>query len=196
MENNDILPFINTPQPNPNDYCLTEQVIEEDCYFSDSGQLFWPKLSDGYSIVKTKRGKVYVHEKHGKTERKKNIATARYFAEKYGHIIWLLPNPDDRKSPDAFNETLNVFQEFKEPISTKATAIENAIHSAGKQANCVVLTVNTRMSLESLRWGLNNEIKRSKSVLSVTLIRAKMDVTFTRAEIIRKGFKIKQDDFS
>ena len=162
----------------------------------DSGNIFKPNNNtDGYTSVRVSRGRVYVHEKHGKTEVKKNVATARYFAEKYGHKIWLLPNPDDRKSPDVYNETLGVFQEYKEPVSTKASAIENAIHGAGKQANNVVITVNPRMSLDSLRWGLNNEVKRTKSVQSVTLVRGRKDATYSRSEIVRKGFKIKQDDF-
>lgn len=161
----------------------------------DSAQTFCPKLNEGYKEIRTKRGKIYVHEKHGKTERKKNVATARYFAEKYGHKIWLLPNPDDVKSPDVFNETLGVFQEYKEPISNRATAIVHAIHFAGKQADNVVLTVNPRISLESLRWAINNETKRTKNIQKVTIIRNNKDLTYTRTEIIAKGFKIIQDDF-
>lgn len=56
----------------------------------------------------TRRGKVRVSSKHGKTEKKENVRVATYLAEKHEHEIDLIANPQNETSADSFNRTLGI----------------------------------------------------------------------------------------
>lgn len=153
------------------------------------------KMLEPYSVVPTKNGRVRIHEKHGKGETAENVSVASYFAERYGHEVDLLPNPSHEKSADVFNRTLGIEQEYK--VNSKPTkgAIDNEVRSAAKQADNIVLRIDSEITFEDLRNGIRGRVNRCINVNSVTIIRGNRDVTYTREQILGIGFKIRQEDF-
>lgn len=153
------------------------------------------KMLEPYTIVPTTKGRVRIHENHGKGEKKENISRASYFAERYGHEVDLLPNPPHEKSADVFNRTLGIEQEYK--VNTKPTksTIDNEVRSAAKQADDIVLRIDSNVTLEALRDGIHDRVNRCNNIHSVTIIRDNMDITYTREQILERDFKIRQEDF-
>lgn len=150
---------------------------------------------DRYTEIPVKNGKVRIHADHGTVEAEENTSIAKYLAEKYGYRIDLLPNPDNEKSADTFNHTLGYDQEYK--VNSKPTkgAIDNALRKAARQANNIVLRIDSEITLEDLRNGLCGRINRCPNVKNVTLIIHNLDATYTREQILTQGFQIKQEDF-
>ncbi len=153
------------------------------------------KMLEPYKVVPTKNGRVRIHENHGKGETAENISVASYFAEKYGHEVDLLPNPSHEKSADVFNRTLGIEQEYKVNSKPTKSAIDNEMRSAAKQADNIVLRIDSEITLEDLRNGIRGRVNRCINVNSVTIIRDNKDVTYTREQILGVGFKIRQEDF-
>ena len=148
-----------------------------------------------YREVKTERGSVRIHAKHGKNETRSNTETASYLANKHGYDIDLLPDLPNEKSADSYNRTLGIKQEYKEVQTATDSAIQNALRSAHKQANSIVLVVKAVCPLGVLTAALNDRVKRYDSITDVTIIINGKDATYTRENIIRDGFKISRDDF-
>ena len=162
----------------------------------DSPNMYKAVIADGYSPVSTRRGRVEIHEKHGSNEKVANTETAKYLADKHGYKIKLLPDwkINGRSVPDSFNETLGTFQEYKHCTTATKSAIDNELRKGNKQARSVVIRISSDISLENLRDGLSDRIRRTR-LKSVTLIRNGKDVTYFRQKILGPGFKIKQSDF-
>ena len=148
-----------------------------------------------YREVKTERGSVRIHAKHGKNETRSNTETATYLANKHGYDIDLLPDLPNEKSADSYNRTLGKEQEYKEILSPTNNAIQKQIQKARKQANSIVLVVKGDCSLGVLTTALNDRVRRYDSITDVTLIINGKDATYTREQIIRDDFKISRDDF-
>lgn len=148
-----------------------------------------------YNELKTERGAVRVHVNHGKTERAANEETATYLANKYGYEIDLLPTPDTGKGADSFNRTLNKTQEYKKVEETSNNAVQMAIRKAKKQANSIVLSINSNMDLNDLRNALNDRLRRCNDVSDITIIRGNKDVTYSREQVISDDFTINSNDF-
>ena len=153
------------------------------------------KSLEEYEIIPTKKGFIRVHREHGVDERAQNIETAKYFAEKYGHRIDLIANPNDEKSPDAHNHTLGHDEEYKVSTSATKTSIDNLLRDGAKQSNYVVLRVKSEMDLIALSRGLRGRANWCTKLELVTIIKDGKDVSYTRAQIMGAGFEIKQEDF-
>ena len=149
----------------------------------------------GFMTVPTAQGVVRVHALHGKHERRANVETATYLAEKYGYEIDLLPDLDNRKSPDAYNRTLGKVQEYKSVLKPTNNAVQLQIRSAAKQANSIVLTLKETAPLDVLSYALNDRVKRCENITDVTIMMDGKDATFVREKMIADGFMIKGDDF-
>ena len=150
-------------------------------------------IPETFFECETENGKLRVSSKHGKNEKKENVRVATYLAEKHGYEIDLIANPSDRKSPDSFNHTLQVFQEYKVNGSPTISSIDNALRSGAKQADNIVLCVDSGISLEMLSNALNNRVRRS-TIKNVTVIINGKDHTYSFSEIAADGFLIKQAD--
>ena len=150
-------------------------------------------IPETFFECETENGKLRVSSKHGKNEKKENVRVATYLAEKHGYEIDLIANPSDRKSPDSFNHTLQVFQEYKINGSPTISSIDNALRSGAKQADNIVLCVDSGISLEMLSNALNNRVRRS-TIKNVTVIINGKDHTYSFSEIAADGFLIKQAD--
>lgn len=148
-----------------------------------------------YSIVPTHKGKVRLHAKHGKTEKKANVATATYFAEKYEHEIDLLPTKDGDKEADTNNKTLGYKQEYKHVNKHSKNAIEEALRKGYKQADHLVIVVTKDMPFQLIEKALRERLHRCPNIVEITFLRNGKDASYSREQMIRKDFKIQQDDF-
>ena len=153
-------------------------------------------LYKDYTEVPTARGKLRVHNKHGKNEKAENVKVGTYLAEKHDYEIDLIENPDERKSADSFNRTLGCFQEYK--VNSKATksAIDNALRSAKDQANNIVLWIESEISLGDLSNAISGRVGRSKNITHVTIVKDGKDRMYNREEITKPGWKIQQADLT
>lgn len=148
-----------------------------------------------YTVVPTKAGKLRIHDGHGKHEREENIRIGTYLAEKHGYEIDLLDNPQGRKSADSYNRTLDMEQEYKMASTPTVNAIDRLIRDGRKQADNIVLWLDTDIPLGNLRDAITSRIRRANNVQSLTIIRNGKDVTYNREDILKNNWEIKQADF-
>ena len=141
----------------------------------------------------TRRGKVRVSSKHGKTEKKENVGVATYLAEKHEHEIDLIANPQNETSADSFNRTLGIEQEYKVNTTPTKSSIDNLIRKGAKQADDIVLFVDSGISLNDLSSALHDRVRRT-NLKTVMIVIDEKDKTYTYDEITAKGFKIRQAD--
>lgn len=149
-----------------------------------------------YTLLPTERGVLRIHAGHGKGERAENIRIASYLANKYGYEIDLLDNPDGVKSADSYNHTLRVEQEYKRAGTPTKNAIDRLIRDAAKQAENIVLWIDTNVDWEVFCAALRSRVRRTESVQSVTIIRDGKDIRLERADILQEGFKIRPADLT
>ena len=152
------------------------------------------QMQIGYTDIPTTKGKIRIHSTHGLAESEENISIAKYLAERHGHRIDLLPNPDNEKSADSFNYTLGYTQEYK--VNSKPTkgAIDNALRKASKQATHIVLRIDSSISFSDLTRGIRGRVSQS-SIEEIMVIRDGKEVILTREVILSKGFNMQQEDF-
>lgn len=143
--------------------------------------------------MKTRRGSLRVSSLHGKNERSENIRTATYLANKHGYDIELIANPNNTKSADSFNRTLGIYQEYK--VSTRGTAssVDNLLRSGAKQAENIVLVVDSDIEFGELSHAIHDRVKRS-IIKTVTVVIEEKDCMYNRDEMVSDGFKIRQAD--
>lgn len=159
-------------------------------------------ISDSYTIYPTENGRVRILADCDKNEMKENTKIASYFANKYGHQIDLLPRKDGTKSADTFNISLDCKQEYKVCSKASINAIDMAIKKGKKQANSIVIGLNTKMPFGDLKEAIVDRVQRSSSITDITIIlkdnsleRYIADRTYTREEILSDNFKIRREDF-
>ncbi len=116
-------------------------------------------------------GYVEMHVTHSSQEAIKNIETAICLA-KLGFKVRLLPitNRPGVKNPDAYLIDEDIVIEFKHNTTPTASAIENELRDAKKQANYVLLHVKSDLTKGGLIRGLRNCIHRAVNVLEVWII--------------------------
>ena len=159
-------------------------------------------ISDSYTIYPTENGRVRILADCDKNEMKENTKIASYFANKYGHQIDLLPRKDGTKSADTFNISLDCKQEYKVCSKASINAIDMAIKKGKKQANSIVIGLNTKMPFGDLKEAIVDRVQRSSSITDITVILKDdflkeyvADKTYTREEILSDNFKIRREDF-
>lgn len=137
-----------------------------------------------YTVVPTKRGKLRTHSKHGKSEKQENIKVATYFAEKYEHVIDLLPLKKNSSSADAYNHTLKHRMEFKVSKTNSFNSIDKAIQKANKQAEHVVLWIESDITAETFMNAITSRLRRCDRIQYITIVRNGKDTTLSRDVII------------
>lgn len=152
--------------------------------------------NEHYTTIPTEHGQVRVHDGHGKGERQENIRVASYFANKYGYKIDLLDNPDGVKSADSYNRSLDRFEEYKvnQKENPTKSSIDNLLRKAKDQADHIVLWIDSDISLGDLRDAMIDRVRRINSIKTVTIVIGGKDCVYTREQIVKDGFKIKQAD--
>ena len=147
-----------------------------------------------YTLVKTRYGRVRIHKGHGKNETKENVMIASFLADRHGYVIDLLDNPDDRKSADSHNHTLGVDQEYKVNATPTRNSIDSLLRSAAKQANEIVLWIDSDISLGDLSQVIKDRVRRTANITYLTVVRNGKDRRYSREEIIASDFKIQPAD--
>lgn len=150
--------------------------------------------SRSYTLIPTEKGRLRIHSGHGKNERRENIRVGKYLAEKHGYEIDLLDNPPGRKSPDSFNRTLGVEQEYKVASTPTANAIDRLIRDGRKQADDIVLWLDSDIPWEDVAAALRSRVRRSSNIKAVTVVRGGKDIRLSREDILSEGFKIRPAD--
>lgn len=147
-----------------------------------------------YTVVPTAAGRLRVHGGHGKGEREENIRVASYFTNKYGYEIDLLPKDDTKPCADSYNRTLGYEEEYKVNTKPTANAIDMAIRSAKRQADHIVLWIDSDIDLDSLSAAIRNRVKREENIKSITIVWKGKDRTYSRSEMLDGVFKIQLAD--
>lgn len=141
----------------------------------------------------TDKGKLRVSSLHGKNEKKENVSVGSFLANKHGYEIDLIANPSDKKSPDSYNKTLGVYQEYKVSKTPTKNSIDSLIRSAAKQADHIVLVADSQTPLGILADAIKSRVRRTE-VESLTLIVGDKDVIYSRSQMVANDFKIRQAD--
>ncbi|MBM6882778.1 hypothetical protein [Bacteroides caecigallinarum] len=196
-----------TPQSNPACNAYTISRCKECPYSGDSIKLakvpdnelcqackVVREMNSRYKTVPTKAGYLRIHEGHGKHEREENIRIGTYLAEKHGYSIDLLDNPQNRKSADSYNRTLKIEQEYKMASTPTVNAIDRLIRDGRKQADNIVLWLDTDIPWEDVTAALRSRVRRCENIRSVTIVRDGKDIMLNREEILTDGFKIRPAD--
>lgn len=147
-----------------------------------------------FILEHTEKGELRVHLAHGEGERAENIRIARYFTDRYGQEIDLLPRSDTEKCADAYNRTLRQLQEYKQNNTPTVNSIDMALRDANRKSDHAVLWIASDISEDSLTKGIKGRMLRAKRLQSVTVIREGKDVVYTKERIREAGFKISWAD--
>ena len=70
-----------------------------------------------------------------------------------------------------------------------------ALRKAKDQADHIVLSIQSDISLGDLSNAINGRVKRAANIQTITIIRDGLDVTYSRDVMVSDGFKIQQEDF-
>lgn len=99
-------------------------------------------------------GYVEMHVTHASHEAARNIETAIFLAER-GFCIRLMPIDDtpNTKNPDAYLIDEQIIVEFKHNSTPTASAIENEVRDAKRQADYILLHIKSSISKELLVKG-------------------------------------------
>ncbi|MDR0558972.1 MAG: hypothetical protein LBG92_02275, partial [Prevotellaceae bacterium] len=146
--------------------------------------------AETWTVVETQNGKIQVSSLHGKNEKRENIEIASYFANKYGHEIELLAKSNESKSPDVFNKTLNIEQEYKRNSKATVSALDNELRDAAKQADNIVFDIRSEISDGDLKKGIQDRARRCKNLKTVTVIRNGEDKTYSITDILKDDWTL------
>lgn len=146
-------------------------------------------------IIETENGKVYLHPKHGKNERAYNEEIAKWRANNFGEEIILLPNPNNITSADSYNITRQVVEEYKSNNTATINSIDNLIRKGSKQANNIILEINSDIKAGDVRNALQDRVNRCENLDTIRLKIGEYEAVYTRDEILSEKFKIKLEDF-
>ena len=151
--------------------------------------------AETFTTCPTEKGTLRVSSKHGTREKKENVRIGAYLANKHGYEIDLLANPQNETSADSLNKTLGIQQEYKVNATPTKSSIDGLIRKAAKQAEHIVLSAESGISLDKLSDALNDRVRRTP-IKTVTVIINGKDKTYTAEEIATDGFKIRQADLT
>lgn len=74
-------------------------------------------------------------------------------------------------------------------MATKS-AIDNEIRAASKQADHIVINVNSDINDVTLIRGIKGRVNQEKNIKSLTVIRKGNDKTYNRSDIMNKRFTL------
>ena len=94
-----------------------------------------------------------------------------------------------------FVDNMKIEQEYKTASTPTVNAIDRLIRDGRKQADNIVLWLDTDIPLGNLRDAIISRIRRADNVQSLTIVRNGKDVTYNREDILKNNWEIKQADF-
>jgi hypothetical protein len=129
-------------------------------------------------------GYVEVHITHHTKETAQNVETAIFLAKLVFKIRLLgIDNTPGVKNPDAYFVDERIIVEFKHNQTPTPSAIENALKDAKRQADHVLLHIQSDLTKGDLIHGLRRHIHRAPNVKSVWIIYQNKLYQFSREEI-------------
>lgn len=130
------------------------------------------------------KGYVEIHTTHNSHEAQKNIETAILLA-KLGFQVRLLPIDDTEgsKNPDAYLMKENIRIEFKHNQKPTASAIDNELRDARRQADYVLIHVQSKIKKGDLFHGVQNRMKAAQNIKELWLIWKEKLIRLKRKEI-------------
>lgn len=146
------------------------------------------------TLIQTDHGKVYVHPNHGKNEKEYNESIAKWLANEYDEEIILLPTPHNITSADSYNITRKVIEEYKNNITPSTNSIDTLIRKGNKQANYIILEINSNISPGDLEDALKDRVQRCKGLKEIR-IKIGSSLAMYKKDDIDDTFKIKLEDF-
>jgi SPP1 gp7 family putative phage head morphogenesis protein len=146
--------------------------------------------NENWTDVQTKAGKVRISSLHGKNETTENIAIATHLANKHNYKIDLIGRIDGQKTADSLNKTLKITQEYKTNRKATTSAIDNEIRSAARQANNIVLDIQSDIAEGDLRNAIQDRVKRTGNIESITVIRNGNDKSYIRKDIMKSDWTL------
>jgi len=75
------------------------------------------------------------------------------------------------------------------------SSIDNNIRDAKKQADSIVIRIDSEISLDVLSDAIQDRVLRTPTITDITLIMQGRDVTYLREQIVSDEFKIQPEDF-
>lgn len=179
-----------------------EDILKKDNDSDDSvtikiGDRTWTlkELISECTVEKTENGKIYLHPEHGKTEKAENLDFARWRAEHFNEEMILLPNPPHVTSADSYNITRGVIEEYKLNIKATKSSIDNLIRSGKKQADYIILQIESEISVDELSDAIQDRVGRAENLKEMRIRVGNAEAVYSRKYIISHGFKIKPGDF-
>lgn len=176
---------------------LTKESKGDMCATCDIVHQCWARVTENaqetFTECKTSNGKLRVSSLHGKTEKRENVRVGRYLAEKHGYEIDLIANSQNETTADSFNKTLGIEQEYKVNSTPTKGSIDNLLRKGAKQAQDLVLFVDSDISLVDLSNAMHNRVKRTNIKTVMVVINGK-DKTYSYDEITTNAFKIRRAD--
>jgi hypothetical protein len=123
----------------------------------------YPNIDKGE--IELTGGYVQVHHTHTGEERIKNIETATFLAQ-LGYQVKLLEvlNIQGHKNPDAYLVREDMIFEFKQNQKPTKSAIDVEIHAAKKQANNILLHIQSEIKIGDLIDGIEGRTLRPENV--------------------------------
>ena len=137
-------------------------------------------------------GYVEMHITHASHEAARNIETAIFLAKKGFCVRWMpIDDTPNKKNPDAYLIEEQIVIEFKHNLTPTASAIENEVRDAKRQADYILLHIKSSLSKEVLIKGLRQHIHRAVNVKQVWLIFEDTLYRFSPTEIRNKHIEDK-----
>ncbi len=132
-------------------------------------KLIYPDLEK--NEIEPSGGYVEVHITHNSHETERNIDTAVLLA-KLGYQVRLLPIDDTEgtKNPDAFLVREQIKIEFKHNQRPTASAIDNEIRDARRQADYVLLHIQSKIKKGDLCSAIKNRLKAALTIKELWII--------------------------
>ena len=90
--------------------------------------------------------------------------------------------------------TLGFEQEYKVNNTASKSSIDNLIRDAKKQADNIVLRIDSDIMWADLSAAIRSRVRRSGNINTITIIVDGKDATFNREQILSDGFKIQRTD--
>ncbi|MDR0437607.1 MAG: hypothetical protein LBH22_04810 [Bacteroidales bacterium] len=148
------------------------------------------KKRETWRIIQTRFGHVQISNLHGKNEMVENIRIACFLADKLGHSIVLLARSTNLKCADSKNVTLDILQEYKISKTSTQSSIDNVLRKAAKQANHIVLEIQSKISDGDLRNYIHDRVARTLNIESVIIIRNNTFHYYFREQILQIGWSL------
>lgn len=89
---------------------------------------------------------------------------------------------------------MGLTQEYKVNSTPTKGSIDNLLRDAKKQADDIVLLIDSDISWSDLTAALRSRVRRSENIKTVTIIKNNHDISLSRENILNDSFKIRPTD--